>query len=465
MKTDTVSKHQNRDQIPDSNRLLGQRDREIEKLKAALDQMRVERDRLESLVRYSALAVVEVNTRGEVIRCNENFERMLGYTQTEIMGRDLDELVASGSSRDEARGNTEKTMSGVPIFGTGVRKRKNGTHIDVAYFGAPVIIGDEIIGAYGVYQDITPKVVAEKKLSEAYQELYEKNRRLMRFNNLTLGREQRMMQLKSEVNDVLEKMGQKTKYRTPVEAEPDIDFTADVNGQNKGLEASLDASLNVMEDLEQKQIELDGLLKVKDALLSEIHHRVKNNMQIISSLLSLQSRQVEDPYVSDLFQDAQNRIRALAILHERLYRSEDFQQIDFQQYIQDIAKTLFRSYTTGVERVNMDIQAAALSVGMGMAIPCGLILSELISNSMKHAFPGKREGNIVIKIDKAGNDRNLQLTFKDDGIGFPESVDPNRPQTLGLKLIRILARQLKGSVEVDQSKGTEYRIQMKTESS
>ncbi len=461
MKTGKTSTSKTAEPIPDEDRQLPARDQEIDKIRTALDRMRFERDRLESLVRYSALAVVEVNTRYEVIWCNQNFNLMFGYDPAEIVGRDLDALVADGATESEARKNTQRAMAGKPIQGTGVRKRKNGTTIDVEFYGAPVIVGDEIIGAYGVYKDITEKTAAEKKLMAAYQELHEKNRRLMRFHNLTLGREQRMVMLKAEVNGLLEKLGQEKKYRMAAQKGSETDALADTTGRRMALEASLDASLNVMEDLEQKQAELDGLLKVKDALLSEIHHRVKNNMQIISSLLNLQSRQIEDDYVSELFQDAQNRIRALAILHERLYRSEDFQYIDFQQYIQDIAHTLFRSYTTGMDRVNIDIHAAELSVGMDMAIPCGLILSELISNSMKHAFPGNQNGSIVIRIDKARSDGYLQMTFKDDGVGFPETVDFNRPRTLGLKLIRILARQLGGSVELGQSAGTKYRILMK----
>lgn len=193
----------------------------------------------------------------------------------------------------------------------------------------------------------------------------------------------------------------------------------------------------------------------KEVLLREIHHRVKNNMQVISSLLSLQSSYVKDNQYKEMFKESQNRIKTMALIHEKLYQSHDLEKIDFKEYVIDMVQGLSRAYGVPgdiVVRVEMD----TFYLGIDTAIPCGLIINELVTNSLKHAFPGKK-GEVTVSL--RSEDGIIELTVRDNGVGLPENVDFENTQTLGLRLVTMLAKdQLDGEIRVDRRKGTEFCI-------
>ena len=198
-------------------------------------------------------------------------------------------------------------------------------------------------------------------------------------------------------------------------------------------------------------------LKEKEVLLQEIHHRVKNNLQIISSLFSLQSDNIEDQQVIEMLRDSQNRVRSMALVHEKLYRSESLSRIDFGQYIQSLAEHLFRSYGANMQGITLGTETDCVSLGIDLAVPCGLLLNELISNSLKHAFTGEQTGRIYIELFQ-DSDRKVNLTVGDDGMGFPADLDFRDTRTLGLQLVITLVQQLKGAIELDNSRGTVFKI-------
>jgi PAS domain S-box-containing protein len=203
----------------------------------------------------------------------------------------------------------------------------------------------------------------------------------------------------------------------------------------------------------EKQIRVS--LKEKELLLKEIHHRVKNNMQIISSLLGLQSSHVKDDRDAALFEVSQHRVRSMALVHEKLYQSEGLSGIDFQDYITDLVEELHNSYYLG-GRVAIVINAKNILVDIDDAIPCSLIIHELVSNAMKHAFPDERTGNITIEFFRNGGDNVLRI--RDDGVGLPDGFDYQDTGSLGLQLVNALTQQLRGSIEVDTSNGTAFTI-------
>jgi len=213
----------------------------------------------------------------------------------------------------------------------------------------------------------------------------------------------------------------------------------------------------------QKQAEkrIKENLKEKEVLLSEIHHRVKNNMQIISSLLKLQSAKIEDKKYVDMFKDSENRIRSMALVHEKLYQSKDFSSIDFKGYVKSIANLLIRNYSVNPDKIKLNTEIEDIPLGLDNAIPCGLIINELISNSLKYAFPKDREGEIKIVL-RAINSHEIELTVSDDGIGIPAEIDARETESLGLQLVYILAEnQLEGSIELDRESGTAFRIRFR----
>jgi len=201
--------------------------------------------------------------------------------------------------------------------------------------------------------------------------------------------------------------------------------------------------------------ELRAALKEREVLLREIHHRVKNNIQIISSLLRLQSRSVKDETAVDILNECQNRIRSIALIHEKLYQSQDFARIDFADYIQNMVIHLI-SFHGGVGgRVNFRLEAADVKLDINQAMPCGLIVNELVTNVLKYAFPEGRKGDLIIRLGVLDGGR-YQLAVKDTGVGLAQDIDLKNAETLGFQIVGDLVKQLEGSIEIVRDGGTEF---------
>jgi len=214
---------------------------------------------------------------------------------------------------------------------------------------------------------------------------------------------------------------------------------------------------NLLKEIEERakiEEQLKLSLKEKNVMLKEIHHRVKNNMQIISSLLHLQSKYITDERSLEIFQDSQDRIRSMALVHEKLYRSSDFSSIDFSEYIKDLVDNI---HLPEFDNIAISIDVENVSMDINKAIPCGLIINELVTNAFKHAFPGEREGKIEITMNLHDKESFI-LVVSDDGIGMPEELDFRTTTSLGLQLVTGLVRQLQGNIDVDKSTGTKYTI-------
>ncbi|HYL36585.1 MAG TPA: histidine kinase dimerization/phosphoacceptor domain -containing protein [Bryobacteraceae bacterium] len=198
-------------------------------------------------------------------------------------------------------------------------------------------------------------------------------------------------------------------------------------------------------------------LREKEALLKEVHHRVKNNLQVVSSLLGLQSRLLTDPQTRKMFQESQNRIHSMALLHESLYQSRSLSQINFPEYIRQLAAHLFDSYGVAADRIHLRTDLGSLSLHLDAAMPCGLIINELLSNSLKYAFPDGRKGEIRIEL-REHSDGTARLLVADNGIGLKADVDWVNTRSLGLRLVRTLAQQLGATIEVNSTAGMEVRL-------
>ena len=207
-------------------------------------------------------------------------------------------------------------------------------------------------------------------------------------------------------------------------------------------------------DVEQ----IKASLKEKEVLLREIHHRVKNNMQIVSSLLRLQSAKAEDKKTQEIFRECQNRISTMAIIHEKLYQSKDLAKINFAQYIDRLAVHIYHSYGVDSNIIALKTDLEEVFLDLNRAIPCGLIANELLSNSVKHAFPEGKKGEICIKLysDKKGT---ISLVVSNDGIGFPKDIDFRKASSLGLQMVNDLTRQIDGTIELDRNGGTSFKVE------
>jgi PAS domain S-box-containing protein len=203
--------------------------------------------------------------------------------------------------------------------------------------------------------------------------------------------------------------------------------------------------------------QLKESLYEKEVLLKEIHHRVKNNMQVICSLLNLQSASISDPQTLEILQEGQNRVASMALVHEQLYQSEDLARIDFAEYVENLAANLLSSYHVNSDRIALKINVEHIHLSVDVAIPCGLIINEIVTNSLKYAFPLGKSGEICIEFH-SDNNNQLLLSLSDNGIGLPPDFDIQNTETLGLKLVTALTGQLSGTIVLNRNVGTEFKI-------
>lgn len=218
--------------------------------------------------------------------------------------------------------------------------------------------------------------------------------------------------------------------------------------------------LNIMDISDRKKSEeqLKRSLEEIEILMREVHHRVKNNMQVISGLIELQSAQITDPETQRLLQESYERIKAMALIHESLYRSNDFARIDFSIYLDKLISDLLSSYGRTRDEIFVDIKLQVIHMNLDIAVPCGLIANELISNSLKHGFPGGRHGTISVRLVNTG-EKECEFMVSDDGIGFPEELDFRKTASFGLQLINGLAtHQMRGTTELRRGNGTTFII-------
>lgn len=208
------------------------------------------------------------------------------------------------------------------------------------------------------------------------------------------------------------------------------------------------------EQIEQSNALLRESLLDKETLLREIHHRVKNNLQVIAGLLRMQARQVHDAAAHVALSDMGNRVRAIAEIHQLLYSSTDLAHVDMSEFMSDLAKNLFSVYQIEPERVRMKLEIPATNLEIGVAVPYGLMLNELVSNALKHAFPAGRSGTVLVRLDASGE----MLEVSDDGIGLPTGLDAAQTASLGLRLVHLLAEQIGAQVRVESKRGTSVSV-------
>ncbi len=236
-----------------------------------------------------------------------------------------------------------------------------------------------------------------------------------------------------------------------------VSFNATLVRDSRGKPRYAVAVITDITDEKNNRERIEAALKEKEILLKEIHHRVKNNMQVVTSLINLQSEQVNEPEFTELMDECRNRIRSMALVHERLYQSGNLAEISMEEYLQALGGELSRSYNTG-ERIEIVVEASGASVNIEKAIPCAIIVNELVTNAMKYAFPGNAAGEVRVGFREEENGRCV-LTVSDNGIGLPPDADYEESSTLGMQLITALAGELNGNITLDRECGTRFTIE------
>ncbi|MCX6690554.1 MAG: ATP-binding protein [Methanoregula sp.] len=238
-----------------------------------------------------------------------------------------------------------------------------------------------------------------------------------------------------------------------------IESIRDVSDRKQAEEALIKFNAELEQRVKERTEQINASLEEKVVLLREIHHRVKNNLQIIISLLKLQSRYMTDEYTISAFRECQNRVMAMSLVHEKLYQSDDIAKIDLGNYVRFLGNSLFQFFGRSGTGVTFTTDIQNISLDINTAIPVGLMINELVSNSLKHAFLEGRKGEISIAIRQ--NDHLLTIVYKDNGVGIPQDFDWRNAKSLGLRLVGSLVEQLNGTIELDRSSGTAFTIVVK----
>jgi PAS domain S-box-containing protein len=426
---------------------------------------------------------------------NESFARIGGYTVEEVTGKNFHEFVAPEdlemfTDRYRRRQAGEK----VPKEYEFRMLRKDGGKI-IVNMTVGLITYNARVASVGTVKDIT-----ERKLSEeALQESEDRYRRLVNFSpfGIAIHSDHKIVYANLAAMKILGAKNLENLIGRPMLQiiHPDYHEIAKerIRKQEQGYVAPqieekfvrLDgtfvdveivsipfaykgklAMYGVFQDITERKLaegQIKASLKEKEMLLREIHHRVKNNMQLISSLLRLQSGYANEEIFHNVFKDCQNRIISMSLIHEKLYRSKELTKIDLNDYIRDLVSRLFQSYNACESTIALNIDVENVSLGIDLATPCGLIINELVNNSLKHAFPYGREGEIKVAL-KQTDENTFELLVSDNGVGIPEDLDFRKTESLGLRLVTILVEdQLEGEISLDRSKGTEFQIKFKRE--
>jgi PAS domain S-box-containing protein len=455
------------------------------------DRQRAEQDRLAlaSIVESSDDAIIGKTLEGVITSWNKGAERLFGYTAAEAIGKPVGLLAAPGHE-DEIPDILGRIRDGgrVEHFET-VRRRKDGRIVDVSLTISPVRDArGRVVGASKIARDITGRKRAEAALRDAearYRDLFENSplsvsiidpetNRFVEFNRmfaLRLGYDAEEIQSLTPaavMPEFREVMMRSLAEKAP--GAPHVQFVTPYRTKAGDLLDSLVTARPLRRDdrilihsiafdlsAERRAEEATRQLREKESLLREIHHRVKNNLQVVSSLLGLQSRAIHDDDLRRAFQESQHRIHSMALLHESLYQSDNLSRVDFPAYVRQLAAYLFQSYGVRGEHVRLRTELEQLSLTMDAAVPCALIINELLSNALKYAFPEGRSGEVRIVLHGHGPGR-ARLVVADDGVGIRKDLDWTRARTLGLRLVRTLAQQLDGQLEIESKAGTEVRL-------
>jgi PAS domain S-box-containing protein len=440
-------------------------------------------------------AMYMLDPDGSVRTWNAGAERITGYSIDEIIGRHFSCLFTEEDQSADKPNELLKAADRTGHFETEVwQVRKNGSRFRALVMVEVIRDHDSrLIGFAKMTQDLTERTLTD----EALRRSEERFRRVVEATPnaiIMIDRDGRIAMVNSQTERVfgysrIELLGQPMEMlvperfrhhhpglRTAFYADPrtrPMGVGRDLYGLRKdGSEFSVEIGLNPIEtddgnmvlsaitdisDRKREESRIRSALKEKDILLGEIHHRVKNNLQIVDSLLGLRSDGIQDTTIQGILRESQNRIKSMALIHQILYQSNDFARVDFSNFLDTLVPTLASSYGADPHRIVLIINAIEVRLPISMAIPCGLMVNELISNALKHAFPGNRHGEIHIDLSTAPNEQIL-LSVEDDGVGIPDDLDLDQTATLGLQLVMLLTDQVGGKLTVRRSNPTRFAL-------
>lgn len=467
--------------------------RDITGRKMAEKALEESEERYRDLVEKTRIGILIDDRRGNFQYINEPFARMFGYAEEEMRTLSIQDIVHPDDVQMVMRYHRNRVQGRrAPSRYEFRGVKKNGTLIYLEVDTQPLKRAGKIVGTCSYIWDITKRKLAEKALEqseEKYKTIAENvdvgiyrttagsNGRFVEANPAMLrmfGYRSKKEFMKTAVNCLYQNSEDREKFQKKMDRDGFVKdeelalrrkdgtgFLGEVCAvairDEKGHVRFYDGIVEDITERKRAEEKLRASLKEKEVLLREIHHRVKNNLQIISSLLNLQSRYIRDPSALEMFKESRDRVRSMALVHEKLYSSEDMANVDFSEYIQSLARHLCMAYGMNANGITVDVEARDVCLDINTSIPCGLIINELISNALKHAFRGRKRGKIRILLRQEQPDR-YRMVVSDDGVGLPKDLDVQRVKSLGLQLVCMLVEQLQGEMTIKSGKGTSFEI-------
>lgn len=447
-----------------------------------------ERARLAAIVEYSDDAIIGKTLDGIITSWNAGAERIYGYSAQEIIGKNISLLVPPDQP-DDAGVILERIRNSEPVvrYET-LRRKKDGGQIIVSLTVSPIKDAqNHLIGASAIARDVTRSKQAEEALRESeakFHDLLENASDLIQsvkpdgafiyvnrawcktlgyteeeIQNLTIfdiihaDSQAHCMEIFQRVMSGETVDGIQAKFISKDGNVIDVEG----NASCRFIDGKPAATRSIFRDITERKkqaAQIEASLAEKETLLKEIHHRVKNNLQIITSILNLQIRKTDDPTIIEALKDSQSRVRSMALVHEHLYKGKDFAHIDLGNYIQALAMGLFQSYEAAKQGIRFDLNIRDIYVDINTSVPLGLMCNELITNSLKYAFREKKDGKISITATE--DPQALTFIVADNGTGMPEGITLENQTSLGLRLVSLLTSQIKGTVVIDRTEGTKF---------
>lgn len=469
---------------------------EIEERKKVETRLRENEAYTRNIISSSLDMICATDPEDKIVEFNKAAQECFGYKRKEIIGKPVSVLYALDEERKRIMEALENTGG---FQGEVINKRKNGERF-ITYLSGSLLYDEKgnVIGSMGVSRDITEAKRAEEKSqiqSAKLKAIVESRSHLIwtvnRKNELVLYNEHFQKFYKDNFRKKIQSGDIPWDDLDQLLSEPekekiarayDMAFTGkeqffEVQFKNKrnkpvwmeihlspisldGKEKEVFEVSSIAQDITEKKLyeeKIESSLKEKEVLLQEVHHRVKNNLQVISSILNLQTSYIDDERVVNILKESQNRIKSMAFIHESLYQANDFSKINFSEYVKNLASNLVYSYRTGHEKINLSLKLKPLTLPLDTAIPCGLIINELVSNALKYAFPGETRGTVEIQLYLKNNKVHLEVS--DDGTGLPEGIDYKNTASLGLQLVVTLVEQLSATIRLGKTKGTKFVIE------
>ncbi|MDP1552496.1 MAG: PAS domain S-box protein [Methanobacteriaceae archaeon] len=438
----------------------------------------------------SPVAIALIHLNGKIIDVNDEYLTLTGYKKKELYGKTTTELNITTSKTIKALIKEFKEKGRINDFKIEINIKSGEKRIVMATNEAITIDGENFNLNY--LYDITHMEEVRKLLIESeekYREIFNNTRDIISLVSLS---KEGLPDKFLDINEVgIKKLGyskEELLKMNPIEImgsdetkesleeawEKRQKYQYELEGYNitkDGKQFPVEISshifklkgepviLAVTRDITQRkksEQELKSSLKEKEALLREVHHRVNNNLQIITSLLNLQSSKLEDGKSRDILMTSQSRIKSMAMIHDKLYKSQDLDSINIKNYLKEYISDIFSLYEVDRNIINYQMDVEDLNLGIDTAIPLGLVINELLINIIKYAFPKGQKGNINIEFNL--KDNIYTLIISDDGVGLPDNINPNNTETLGLQMANSLISQLEGTMEFSKDNGTKFKI-------